>query len=142
MGATLMMHTLLRLQTTTPGFEPEGVLTASITLPQLKYPNAEQRIALYRTLLDRLTALPGVQAASMVSLIPFGGSNTGLNLLIEGQPPPRPEETPNFWRRIVDPRYFRVMRFPLIRGREFSEQDAILPRTAIINETRQSQTWC
>jgi len=141
MGAILMMNTLLHLQATSPGFEAEGVLTGSITLPLLKYPNAEQRIAFYRTLLDRITALPGVQGASMVSLIPFGGSNTGLNLLIEGQPPPRPEETPIFWRRIVDPTYFRVMRIPLIRGREFSEQDVALPRTAIINETMARRYW-
>ena len=141
MGATLIMHTFLRLQATSPGFEAEGVLTASITLPILKYPGAEQRIAFYRMLLERLKAVPGVQAASMVSLIPFGGSNTGMNLLIEGQPPPRPEETPIFWRRIVDPGYFRVMRIPLIRGREFSEQDASLPRIAVINETMARRFW-
>jgi putative ABC transport system permease protein len=141
MGATLMMHTLLRLQTTSPGFEAEGVLTASITLPMLKYPNPEQRIAFYRTLLDRLAVVPGVQAASMVSLIPFGGSNTGMNLLIEGQPPPRPEETPIFWRRIIDPAYFRAMRIPLIRGREFSEQDSGSPHVAIINETMARRYW-
>ena len=137
----LMMQTLLRLQTASPGFEAGGVLTASVTLPILKYPNAEQRIAFYKTLRDRLTVLPGVQAASMVSLIPLGGSNTGLNLSIEGQPPPRPDETPIFWRRIVDPGYFRVMRIPLIRGREFSEQDAGSPPAAIISETMARRYW-
>jgi putative ABC transport system permease protein len=141
MGATLMMHTLLRLQATSPGFEAEGVLTASITLPALKYPGAAQRNAFYRALLDRLAVVPGVQAASMVSLIPFGGSNTGMNLLIEGRPLPRPEETPIFWQRIIDPGYFRVMRIPLIRGREFSEQDSGSPRVAIINETMARRYW-
>jgi putative ABC transport system permease protein len=141
MGATLMMHTLLRLQAISPGFQAEGVLTASITLPALKYPDAQQRNAFYRALLDRLAAVPGVQAASMVSLIPFGGSNTGMNLLIEGQPLPRPEETPIFWRRIIDRDYFQVMRIPLIRGREFSEQDAGSPRIAIINETMARRYW-
>ena len=141
MGATLMMRTLLRLQATSPGFEADGVLTASITLPALKYPNAAQRIAFYRPLLERLSALPGVQAASMASLIPFGGSDTGVNLLIEGQPPPRPEETPIFWRRIIDPGYFRVMRIPVIRGREFSQQDSGSPRIAIVNETMARHYW-
>jgi putative ABC transport system permease protein len=107
----------------------------------LKYPSAEQRVAFYRTLLDRLTAVPGVRAASMVSLIPFGGTNTGMNLLIDGQPPPRPDETPIFWRRIIDRNYFRVMRIPLIRGREFSEQDGGSPRTAVINETMARRYW-
>ena len=140
-GATLMMDTLLRLQGTSPGFEAEGVLTASITLPVLRYPSPEQRVGFYGALLDRLAAIPGVQAASMVSLIPFGGSNTGMNLLIEGQPPPRPEDTPIFWRRIIDPGYFRVMRIPLIRGREFSAQDTGSPRIAIINQTMARRYW-
>src|SRR5262249_22798246 len=140
-GATLTMMTLLRLQATSPGFEAEGVLTASVTLPALKYPNAEQRNAFYRALLDRLAAVPGIQGASMVSLIPFGGSNTGVNLLIEGQPLPRPEETPIFWQRIIDPGYFRVMRIPLLRGREFSDLDVGLPRIAVINETMARRYW-
>ncbi len=140
-GATLMMQTLLRIQATSPGFEAEGVLTASITLPTLKYPESEQRIAFYRAVLNRLAALPGVQSAGMVSLIPLGGSNTGWNLHIEGQPEPRPEDTPIFWRRIIDPGYFQVMRIPLTRGREFSEQDTGSPPIAIINETMARRFW-
>jgi putative ABC transport system permease protein len=141
MSATLMMHTLLRLQSTSPGFEAEGVLTASITLPRVKYPDGAQRVMFYRTLLDRLSALPGAKAASMASVIPFSGSNTGLNLRIEGQPLPRPEETPIFWQRIIDPGYFRVMRIPLLRGREFSEQDSGSPRVAVINQTMAQRYW-
>ena len=140
-AASLMMRTLLRLQATSPGFDAEGVLTASITLPLTKYPNPERRIAFYRSLLDRLAAEAGVRAASMVSLIPFGGSNTGQNLMIEGQPPPRPEETPIFWQRIIDPAYLRVMRIPLVRGREFTEHDTGSPRVAIINETMARRFW-
>jgi putative ABC transport system permease protein len=140
-GATLTMHTLTSLQATSPGFEAKGVVTASVTLPARTYPKAEQRIAFYRSLLDRLAAMPGVGAASMASLIPFGGSNTGLNLLIEGQPPPRPEDTPIFWQRIIDPAYFHVMRIPLLRGREFTDRDAGSPPVAIINETMARRFW-
>src|SRR5262249_8083315 len=61
--------------------------------------------------------------------------------LIEGQPRPRPDETPIFWRRIIDTAYFRVMRIPLLRGREFTEQDAGIPRVAIINETMAHRFW-
>jgi predicted permease len=140
-GASLMMRTLVRLQATSPGFEAEGVLTGSVTLPVPKYPKPEQRIAFYQRLLDRLNVMPGVQVASMTSLIPFGGSNTGTNLLIEGQPQPRPEETPIFWRRIIDPSYFRVMRIPLLRGREFTDQDSGVPRIAVINDTMARRFW-
>jgi putative ABC transport system permease protein len=140
-GATLMMRTLLRLQATSPGFDSEGVLTASLTLPAPKYPKPGDRIAFYRRVLDRLAIMPGVETAGMVSLIPLGGSNTGLNLLIEGQPAPRPEDTPIFWQRIIDPAYLRVMRIPLIRGRAFTEQDTGSPRIAIVNETLARRYW-
>ena len=140
-GATLMMRTLIRLQATSPGFNPAGVLTASITLPQAKYPKPDQRVAFYQSLLTRLNAMPGVQAASMVSLIPFGGSNTGQNLLIEGEPPPAPGDTPIFWQRIIDPDYFRVMQIPLLSGREFTLQDDGSLRVAIINQTMAKRFW-
>jgi putative ABC transport system permease protein len=140
-GATLTMRTLLRLQATSPGFDAEGVLTASVTLPAPKYPKGEQRVEFYQRLLHRVKAMPGVQGASMVSLIPLGGSNTGWNLMIEGQAPPRPEDTPIFWRRVIDPDYFHVMRIPLVRGREFTSQDSGSPRVAIINETMARRYW-
>jgi putative ABC transport system permease protein len=137
-----MMRTLLRLQATSPGFEADGVLIASVSLPAAKYPKAEPRIAFYRDTLDRLAAMPGVQYASMASLVPLMGSNTGTNLLIEGQPAPRPEDTPIFWRRVIDPAYLRVMRIPLVRGREFNGQDAgTTTRVAIINETMARRYW-
>jgi putative ABC transport system permease protein len=140
-GATLTMRTLLRLQATNPGFDAEGVLTASITLPTTKYAKPEQRFAFYQRLLDRVKVMPGVQAASMVSLIPLGGSNTGRNFIIEGQPAPRPEDAPIFWRRVIDPDYFRVMKIRLVRGREFTSQDAGSPRIAIINEAMARRFW-
>ena len=140
-GATLTMRTLLRLQATNPGFDAEGVLTASFTLPTTKYTNPEQRFAFYQRLLDRVKVMPGVQAASMVSLIPLGGSNTGRNFIIEGQPAPQPEDAPIFWRRVIDPDYFRVMKIRLVRGREFTSRDAGSPRIAIINETMARRFW-
>ncbi|HEY1341007.1 MAG TPA: FtsX-like permease family protein, partial [Bryobacteraceae bacterium] len=140
-GASLMMSTLLHLQQASPGFEAQGVLTAAITLPASKYPQPAQRIAFYRDALERIAAMPGAQTASMSSLVPLGGSNVGVGLVLEGQPPPRPGEMPIFYQRIVDPNYFRAMRIPLRRGREFTAQDTGSPRAAIINETMARRYW-
>lgn len=140
-GATLTMRALLRLQATHLGFDGGGVLTASITLPTQKYPKPEQRVDFYKHVLDSANLMPGVQGASMASLVPLGGSNTGLNLLIERQPAPRPEDTPSFWRRIIDPAYFRVMRIPLIRGRKFTSLDEGSFPVAIVNETMVRRFW-
>jgi len=140
-GAALMMRSLLRLQEVSPGFDAQGVLTASIALPASKYPQPEQRVAFYRQLVDRLAAMPGAQVAGMTSLIPLGGSNTGVGLIVEGQPPPKPGEIPIFYQRIIDPGYFRAMRVPLLKGREFTGQDTGSPRVAIVNDTMARRYW-
>ncbi|MBZ5586582.1 MAG: FtsX-like permease family protein, partial [Acidobacteriia bacterium] len=140
-GASLMTRSLIQLQHTNPGFNPEGVLIASLTLPASQYPTPESRVGLYRRMLERLNAEPGVVAAGVTTSLPLGGSNTGISLLIEGQPPPRPTEVPIFWQRAVDPHYFRAMRIPVKRGRVFTDLDAGKPRVAVINETMARRHW-
>lgn len=140
-GASLMMRSLLRLMETRPGFNPEGLLTASISLPAAKYPEPAQRVAFYNRLLERVETIPGVKAASMTNLLPLSGSNQGVGLIIEGAPPPRPGEIPVLYTRSVDRRYFQAMQIPLKRGRLFTEQDAGTPPVAIINETMAKRYW-
>jgi putative ABC transport system permease protein len=140
-GASLMMRSLLRLQETRPGFNPEGLLTASISLPMAKYPEPAQRVAFYDRLLRRIEAIPGVRSASMTNLLPLTGNNQGVGLVIEGAPPPRPGEIPTLYNRSVDRRYFQAMQIPLKRGRLFTEQDTGTPRVAIINETMAKRYW-
>ncbi len=140
-GASLMMRSLLRLQETRPGFNPEGLLTASISLPMSKYPEPAQRAAFYNRMLDRIEVIPGVKAASMTSSLPLSGHNQGVGLVIEGAPPPRPGEVPILYTRSVDRRYFQAMQVPLKRGRFFTEQDSGAVRVAVINETMAKRYW-
>lgn len=77
----------------------------------------------------------------MTSMLPLSGSNAGVGLIVEGQPPPRPGEVPIFYQRIVDPGYLRAMRIQLKRGRLFTEDDAGQPRVAIINEVMARRHW-
>ncbi|MGA2326517.1 MAG: ABC transporter permease [Bryobacteraceae bacterium] len=140
-GASLLMRSLVRLQDSKPGFNPNGLLTASISLPPSKYPESAQRVAFFHQLLDRVEALPGVEAASITNLLPLSGMNVGMGVLIEGQPPPRPGEMPIVFARVVDRRYFQAMQVPLQRGRLFTERDAGAPRVAIVNETMARRFW-
>jgi putative ABC transport system permease protein len=140
-GASLLMRSLVRLQDARPGFNSNGLLTASISLPPSKYPESAQRVAFFRRLLDRVEALPGVEVASITNLLPLSGMNVGMGVLIEGQPPPRPGEIPIVFARVVDRRYFQAMQVPLKRGHLFTEQDAGAPRVAVVNETMARRFW-
>jgi putative ABC transport system permease protein len=141
-GASLMIRSFLKLQQVNPGFNPEGVLTASINLAAPKYPKPPQQIAFYQRLIERVEAMPGVKAAGMVSLLPLGGSNQGLGLLIEGRPVSGPSDVPILYFRIVNTRYFQAMQIPLRKGRLFTDQDAQgAPRVLIVNQTLARRYW-
>jgi putative ABC transport system permease protein len=141
-GASLMIRSLLKLQDVNPGFNPVGVLTASVNLPASKYSKPEQQLAFYRQLQERLEAMPGVAAAGMASVLPLSGSNQGMSLLIRGRPVSSPSDAPILWFRIVNPRYFQAMQIPLRKGRLFTEQDSAgAPRVLIVNETLARRYW-
>jgi len=134
-GAGLMIRSFVELTKVNPGFNPKGVLTASINLPRSRYPKAGQRIEFFRKLFTELRSLPGVQAAGASTSLPLTQHNQGTGLIIEGQPVPPPDDIPIVWFRIVNSDYFRAMEIPLIRGRLFNEQDQAGPPVALVNET-------
>jgi putative ABC transport system permease protein len=141
-GASLMIRSFLKLRVVNPGFNPAGVLTASIDLPVAKYSKPEQQMAFYRQLEERLEAMPGVTAAGMVSVLPLSGANQGWGMLIEGRPVSGPSDVPILYFRIVNTKYFQAMQIPLKRGRLFNEQDAQgAPRVLIVNETMARRYW-
>jgi putative ABC transport system permease protein len=140
-GSGLLIRSFLRLNAVDPGFSPHHVLTASVNLPPAKYGTPASRIAFFRELLQRLTAMPGVRSAGIVSVLPLSGSNTGTGLIIEGRPIPRPEEVPIVWFRMTNEGYFRAMEIPLLKGRFFNEQDATGPPVAIVNSTLARRFW-
>ncbi|MGH9377634.1 MAG: ADOP family duplicated permease [Terriglobia bacterium] len=141
-GAGLAIKSLVRLMGVQPGFDPHNVLKASLALPQARYKNDQQVAAFYERLLDRLRALPGVESASAADYLPLQGSPSGT-VYIEGQPLPKnmyssPEVA---WCHVL-PDYFRTMRIPLLRGRDFTLQDGPKsPRVAIVNETMAHLFW-
>lgn len=140
-GATLATRSLMRLQAIDPGFHPEGVLTAYLTLPVEGYSDAPRRVNFFRALGDRLRALPGVKEAGLVSHLPFSRSKSGADVRVEGAPEPRPGESPIVFFRSVDSRYFNAIRARLLRGRFFNERDPAGPPVAVINETMARHCW-
>jgi len=140
-GSTLTARSLARLQAVNPGFNPEGVLTAYVTLPEDNYAKPEQRVNFFRDLLERLHTMPGVKAAGMVSHLPFSHSKSAGNVVIEGAPPRKDGEPLIVFSRSVDPNYFQTMQVRLLKGRYFDAHDPAGPAVAIINETMARKCW-
>ena len=138
----LLIRSFLQLQQINPGFNPKGVLTASITLPADKYPTGPRRIDFFQEFLEVLARKPEVKAAGIVNALPLSGSNTGIGISVEGRPVLRRGEAPIVWLRMVSEEYFRAMSIPLVSGRNFTARDNLeVPPVAVINQTMASRLW-
>jgi putative ABC transport system permease protein len=135
-GAGLLLRSYARLWQTNPGFRPEHLLTARISLPPLQYRDPARITAFYSELLAGVGALPGVVAASAIDGLPFGAGAGGGDFQIAGRPWPTSEAVPDVQKRITMPGYFQTMGIPLKQGRLFTEQDnAGVRRVALVDET-------
>ncbi len=136
-GAGLLVKSFWRLQQVAPGFNPDQLLTFEIQLPYPKYEDSGLRATLAQNAMERIAALPGVQAAAFISHPPFG-SGLGLDSFrIEGKPEATSiNDATLAGRRVITPDYFRTMEIPLREGRVFTNADgANAPRVAIISQT-------
>jgi putative ABC transport system permease protein len=136
-GAGLLVKSFVRLQEVKPGFNPERVLIASLSLPSAKYNGDQQRIDFYRALTERLKALPGVQAVGAGVNLPLGASHylIGRSFIPEGRPLTA-DESVNASYSTITPGYFDAMQIPLLTGRAFNERDNDrAPKVVIVNRT-------
>ena len=126
-GAGLLTQTLLALQTADNGLNRHDVLTMEIGLPGARY-SSEKRIAFYRSAVNALRALPGVQSAAAANSLPVIGGPTGGTVFHRlGTPEVPLNERPLTVVRVVTAGYFRALGIPVIRGREFTDADEGVP---------------
>jgi putative ABC transport system permease protein len=140
-GAVLLIRSAFLLYAVRPGFNPNRVLTLQTSLPA-KYAEPELKNAFYRQVLDRISAIPGVDAAAAVTNLPTE-LGPDLPLSVEGRVHEDPREGDAEGQyRWVSAGYFRVMDIPLLRGRGFTESDnEHAPGVVIINQTLARQLW-
>jgi putative ABC transport system permease protein len=141
-GAGLMIKSFMRVQEIKPGFEPAGLLTMRLALPDAKYPEFQKSRAFYEQLFERLKARPEVKSVGAINLLPFGGSGGDRSFTIEDQPIASGQPHPDEQIRFVSAGYFRTMGITLLRGRDFTERD--LPETTqvvIANEALVRKYW-
>ncbi|HEY6399911.1 MAG TPA: FtsX-like permease family protein, partial [Blastocatellia bacterium] len=140
-GAGLMINSFLRLLRVDPGFNPESLLTARVSLSQSRYGQAQQQTAFYQQVIQRLETLPGTQSVAVISNLPFQNEYNG-GLRIEGYAPSSPYDRPQASYCAVSPSYFRVMGIPLRSGREFRSDDVEgKAGVVIINEEAARRFW-
>ncbi|MBL9173876.1 MAG: ABC transporter permease [Verrucomicrobiales bacterium] len=122
--AGLLRRSFDRLQRQSPGFDAESVLTARLTLPEVKYPQDGQRLEFADRLVSALRALPGVTRVGFTDSVPFGHNNSQATYDIIGHESPAGQPPPHGLIRSVSEDYFESLRIPLLRGRGFRSSDS------------------
>jgi predicted permease len=132
----LSMLDVSRLGQIDPGFDEEGVVSYSLTLPAVRYEDSSARLAFVDDYLVRLRATPGIESATVASHMPLVG-HSGTFFIVDGAPPRAEEEAnPVVLSRMVEPAYFETLGIEFAAGRPFDEFDGREGSEAIIvNET-------
>jgi predicted permease len=142
-GTALFLRALQQAWRMDPGFDPNGVVVASLDLGPHGYPEAQGRL-FYQQLADRVRALPGVEAASLAMAPPFS-SNGGMGMMqmsIPGQSPPEGVPFTFAMFNVVEPDYFRLLDIPVLQGRAFSPTDREgAAEVVIVNQAMVRQYW-
>ena len=140
-GAGLLIRTFSALHSVAPGFDPHNVLTMDTALTGSRFDHTAAIDLMTRQALDRIHAIPGVEAAAATSYLPLEGG-LGLGFIIEGRPlTDGPEHGGAGWN-YVTARFFDVFKIPIVRGRGFTERDdAAAPPVVVINQSLARHYW-
>jgi predicted permease len=135
---------LLKLERVETGFDPTNLLTLRPSPPESSYPSEDQLRAFYRRVLEKATAVPGVEVAAVSSFLPASGreqsSLTQINLNANSAPGEAWDTT--IVEQSVSPDYFSAMRIPLLEGRYFSSQDSpAAPLVALVSRSMARRFW-
>ncbi len=133
-GAGLVFRSFLRLQSVNTGFTSQQVLTVQLSPAGSNYRRDADYISFYSQAIQRVSAIPGVEAVGAINILPLGkGPTAGFR--IEGRPPLTIDKWPGGNYRTVSTDYFHAMNIPVVQGRAFSERDTeTAPLVMIINQ--------
>jgi putative ABC transport system permease protein len=135
-GAGLMIKSFMKLQSVSPGFKPDHILTMHLTLPRVKYDTDEKITSYYRQLIERVAAVRGVEAAGLSLSLPPNNLEVSDSFTIEGKPWPPGTSEPFVPILFTSPEYFSALGIPLLEGRFFNATDKeSSPLVVIINQT-------
>jgi len=122
-GSGLMFRSFRAAVSVDPGFEPAGVLTARLDLPESRYPEADDRRRFVSRLLEDVRGRAGVEGAAVTNVLPFSGNYSSSVVFPEGYEMRPGESLLSPYQTRVGPDYFRTMGIEVLRGRGFRESD-------------------
>jgi putative ABC transport system permease protein len=131
-GAGLMLASFRSALAVQPGFQPNGILTASIAMAGPRYADSNARVQFIESLLAEMRTLPGVRAAAITTLLPFSGNSSSSVVLPEGYSPPAGESILSPLQGSAADDYFKTMQIPIVEGRTFEPADGVGDRRVII----------
>ncbi len=141
-GSGLLVRSLLKVQNVPLGFEPEGVLSMTVNLPETGYEERPARFRFFQRSLEEVRAVPGVESASAALCPPVWGRCWGSVYQVSDRPTPAQDDIPSAAFNVVEPRYFSTLRIPLLAGRFFTDADsADAPPVVIINQSMARRWW-
>jgi predicted permease len=139
-GSGLLIRSAWLMQHVDPGFDPHGVLTARLLLPEARYTVGSEVVRAYLAIRDEAARIAGVQSAALVSVVPLSGSSMNSSVVAEGRP--ENDKAPQANLRLASTGYFATMRIPLIAGRDIATTDnASAPGIAVVNEALARLLW-
>jgi len=142
LGAGLLTKSFARLLAVDPGFDADGAVAATISVPSGTYPDEERVIEFVRQLLDRVRTIPGVSAAGAVAGVPLVAPRGDIGIELEGRPTPAgaPRLRANW--QVVTPGYFEAIGMRMRRGRAIGPRDVTgVPGAVVVNETMAQRYW-
>jgi predicted permease len=134
-GAGLLMRSFARIRSIDAGFDAHNVLSMTVSTAGRSEYVGPARENLYKSILEKVAAVPGVRQASMTNHLPIGGDVWSLNRAVEGRPIAERGKELTAVYRVSRPNYFATMRIPIVAGRDFDDHDTeATPLVMIINE--------
>ena len=144
-GAGLLIRSIAAMQEADVGFDPNGLATVRIRLPQRAFPDSLARRALLQAVLDRAQSMPDVEAATFASRPPPEFMFALYPLEIEGRPVTAEDSVSILSTNYVQPDFFRIAGIPLVAGRVFSSNSSLTDHLGsgelIVNERFAGQFW-
>jgi len=141
-GAGLLINSFMHLRNLDPGFRADHLLTLNVDLSEVKYVDTQRRVAFFDEVLRRVRELPGVQSAAAAANLPFTYNGDSMGIAVEGVPDPPIDQWPDVVYRTVGPGYFATMGIPLVRGRDFNDQDTLEgTHVVVVSEKTANHYW-
>jgi predicted permease len=139
-GGGLMIRTVQGILAIDPGFRSQGVLTAELSIPSVRYPEDAQVSTFFDEIRRRVARLPGVGAVGAARQLPLAREIGDWGLVVEGYTPPAGEGTPGDWQ-VVTPGYFEAMGLRLVAGRFLDERDDASGAPVLVISRRLAETY-